>query len=108
MIFICRDSVGHFSSLCSFYSHSCRDPVSRYCIFCDQLQQAEPLSRIRDTDTMANSVVELLNDFAEFVPSEEEMNDIIKDEDLGMNSIKLSFLDYFDNPSDTVDIIELN
>ena len=108
IIFLYRDTVGHFSSLCSFYAHSCRDPVSRYCIFCDQLQQAEPLSRTRDTDTMANSVVELLNNFAEFVPSEEEINDIIKDEDLGMNSIKLSFLDYFDNLSDTVDIIELN
>ena len=52
--------------------------------------------------------MELLDNFAGYVPSDQELNDIIEDEDLGMNTINLSFLDYFDNSLEAVDIIELN
>ena len=108
IISIDRKSGGQFSSLCSFYSHSCQDPIPKYCIFCDQLQQAEPLKRAGNTETLAVSVMELLDNFAGYVPSDQELNDIIEDEDLGMNTINLSFLDYFDNSLEAVDIIELN
>ena len=105
---IFRSTGSHFSSLCAFYSHSCHDTHSKFCIFCQQLEQAEPLNFSVDTETLARSVVELLNNFAEYIPTKEDLTDIIEDDDLGLNTINLSFMDYFDKPSEVLDVIELN
>ena len=105
----CRlgSSAGYFSSLCSFYGHSCHEANSKYCIFCHQLNHTESASLTVDTETLAKTAVDLLYNFAEYRPPEGSDN-IIDDEDLGLNSINLSFLDYFGTSSETVDVIELN
>jgi len=103
-----RASGETFYSLCSFYSHSCHDPNSRYCIFCDQLAQVESVKYKLDTETMAKSVAEMLTKFAEYTPPYDDVKDILEDDDLGLNSINLSFMDYFEKWPETVDVIELN
>ena len=56
---------------------------------------------------MAKAAVDLLAKFAEYIPPEGS-EDIIDDEDLGLNHINFSFLDYFGSLPETVDVIELN
>ena len=102
-----RSSAGYYFSLCSFYGHSCHESNSKYCVFCHQLNQSEPLDLTVDTDTMAKAAVDLLAKFAEYIPPEGS-EDIIDDEDLGLNHINFSFLDYFGSLPETVDVIELN
>ena len=95
----------YYSSLCSFYGHSCHESNSKYCVFCHQLNHTEPVSLTVDTDTLAKTAVDLLANFADYRIPDGTTN-IIDDEDLDLNSINLSFLDYFASSSETV--IELN
>ena len=103
-----RSSAGYYFSLCSFYGHSCHESNSKYCVFCHQFNhQAESADFAVDTDTTAQTAVDLLAKFADYTPPEGSEH-IIEDEDLGLNSTNLSFLDYFESSPETVDVIELN
>ena len=103
-----RSSAGYYFSLCSFYGHSCHESNSKYCVFCHQFNHhTESADFAVDTDTTAQTAVDLLAKFANYTPPEGSEH-IIEDEDLGLNSTNLSFLDYFESSPETVDVIELN
>merc|ERR1719347_1535158 len=82
-----------YHSLCSFYFHGCQETNNKYCIFCDQLEDVETTKFNVDAKTLAKSLTEILTNFAEYNPSEEDIKDTIEDDDLGLNNINLTFID---------------